>query len=331
MRKNGKDKTSRGYCGWYKNWEDKNIYLRSRLEYIVAKWLDINKLSYNTEEYIYKHYKPDFFIYINKKLKYIIEVKYSKYDAIKYYKKHKDYFNNLGIRYIVFDKTFISKIKRKYNLHNNINNWIKKCINTQGNVKGKNNPHYGFTHSKESKKLIGNKTKERFKNIDFRKKHSKAVSESMTVERRLKISKITKKRFESIKARNNLSKKLRKYNRVLKIKICKNCNKKFEVYDLYDKNTKEYLKTISTLNSWNIVKGEFCYTGCAIKYNSKIERKLKRDKQIELYYKFVREYNKNPLRKEFKEYCKKFNVSGDIRTSFGTFTKFIKIINKEKI
>ena len=46
-------------------------------------------------------------------------------------------------------------------------------------VSGENNGMYGLTHSTHTKRLIGDKTIERFEDFDFRSKHSKSVSKAM--------------------------------------------------------------------------------------------------------------------------------------------------------
>jgi len=58
---------ARGYCGWHKTWDNKDVYLRSLFEYIVACMLDSTKIPYLTEVEMFDcngiRYKPDFFLY----------------------------------------------------------------------------------------------------------------------------------------------------------------------------------------------------------------------------------------------------------------------------
>jgi hypothetical protein len=69
-----------GIQGYYKNNNGDYVWLRSSWEYIYAKWLDQKNIEWNVEEQSYtlsngETYRPDFFIYENKKLKYIVELK----------------------------------------------------------------------------------------------------------------------------------------------------------------------------------------------------------------------------------------------------------------
>jgi hypothetical protein len=75
-----KAKTRRGVQGWYYNLSMKKwVWLRSTYEYIFAKWLDRTKHLWDTEVKCYslngETYRPDFFIYENKEIVKIIEIK----------------------------------------------------------------------------------------------------------------------------------------------------------------------------------------------------------------------------------------------------------------
>lgn len=70
----------RGYSGFYKKLDGTYVFLRSSWEYIYAKWLDKNNINWKIEEHKYKlkngeWYRPDFFIYENKELTQIVEIK----------------------------------------------------------------------------------------------------------------------------------------------------------------------------------------------------------------------------------------------------------------
>lgn len=73
--------------GWYKNRHGENVWMRSCLEFIYAKWLDKNLISWITEEKTFKGdnetYRPDFFIYNKKgKLIKVVEIKGTYFDNV---------------------------------------------------------------------------------------------------------------------------------------------------------------------------------------------------------------------------------------------------------
>lgn len=74
------NKTSRGVQGYYFNEsKQKYVWLRSTYEYIYAKWLDKNNIDWDVEVKTYQlentTYRPDFFIYEDKNLSKIVEIK----------------------------------------------------------------------------------------------------------------------------------------------------------------------------------------------------------------------------------------------------------------
>lgn len=325
MTKLDKDRTSRGYCGWHKTWNGKNIYLRSKLEYIIALWLDYKKYEYATESFIYNNYKPDFFVYKNHNLIYIIEVKYSEKDRIEYLKKYKSYFQEQNIKYFVLSKKHINCIKKRYDFEFQVKNWIENSANILHNMCNEKNPHYGFKHSKETKKKIGEKSIERCKDKEFLKRFKKAIKKSMTEERRKKLSISAIKRFENIDERQKISLANSKYKKMLVEKRCKNCNNKFRIYECYIDGV---FKFYMSVKNWNILKGDFCSSKCAISYIRKRQIKSKKQKQIKIYNKFLLEFGKIPLRRDFLKYCKKNNIPCDIRSTFGTHKNFLEEMNE---
>lgn len=76
-----KNHTSRGIQGYYFNmYRQKYVWLRSSWEYIYACWLDSKNIDWDVEVKSFnlkdgKKYRPDFFIYENKKLVSIVEIK----------------------------------------------------------------------------------------------------------------------------------------------------------------------------------------------------------------------------------------------------------------
>jgi hypothetical protein len=162
---------NRGYIGYHITWDNKKVFLRSKSEFIYARKLDFDKTPYLTEADVYdiggRKYKPDFFIYENtdyKKIIKIVEIKGSddKKTSLLYLESFKNYFNNINIEYDVIWK-FI-KIIKKYNLTDEIKNWIQNSITYYDNisdVSGKNNPMFGLKQSDNTKQKISIKAKNR--------------------------------------------------------------------------------------------------------------------------------------------------------------------------
>lgn len=189
--KKGGYKGGRGYNGWHKTWDNKNVYLRSRLEYIYAKYLDMNKIPYTLEDKIFiiddKSYKPDFFINLNGKIK-VVEIKDSKIEKEEYLENFKSFFEGKDVEYEVLSFRDLKRIEKANNINTNV--WIEKCVSENPGVdmRGNKNPHYGAKHSEAQKKLIGLKTKERFATIESRIAHSEKIKKSMDDNVRQKIS-----------------------------------------------------------------------------------------------------------------------------------------------
>jgi hypothetical protein len=73
--------------GWYTRQNGEQVWLRSCLEYIYAKWLDSRGVLWNTEVRTFKGdnetYRPDFFIYDNKgNLVRVVEIKGNYFDNV---------------------------------------------------------------------------------------------------------------------------------------------------------------------------------------------------------------------------------------------------------
>lgn len=179
----------RGYIGYHTTWDNKKVFLRSKCEFIIARMLDYQREYYLMEKVIYeikgKRYKPDFFIFDSdyNQIKKIIEVK--GWDDIKtaneYLGKYKPYFDKLGIDYEVIWK--YQAIATKYNLYDEIDNWINKSVNTYEHVldiRGDRNPMYGVQHSDKTKQLIGKKASDRHNDPEYKAKCIAATKKAMS-------------------------------------------------------------------------------------------------------------------------------------------------------
>lgn len=237
---------NRGYAGYYKN-----IYLRSSYEYAYAKLLDEEKVEWGYEQKTYdlgyRKYTPDFFIYGNGQLKYIVEIKSEvKKEQDKALKALNELKKQYGINgfMLTYKDLYNIYLQKGLNLNKTINEWIKSEKTTiNKNISGENNPHYGLSHSEETKKIIGEQTKQRWKinrkiYLEASKKGAQKAKEVLSG--RIKVKRINK--------------------------ICPICNKEFKVL-ITDKQQK------------------YCSQLCANKTNSKLgtekqkqEAKILRDK-----------------------------------------------------
>lgn len=153
---------NRGYSGFYKN-----VFLRSSYEYAFAKYLDHFKINWKYEEKCYhisdKKYTPDFFIYSEDKLVKIVEVKSRNRKVIekaKHLLKELSKMENVETAIISYEQLLDLYRVMPYSLNSIITEWINSP-NTTINKKmsGKNNPHFNHSHTKRTKKIIGEHTK----------------------------------------------------------------------------------------------------------------------------------------------------------------------------
>lgn len=164
---------NRGYSGFYKD-----VFLRSSYEYAYAKFLDFHRIKWRYEEKTYildgEAYKPDFFIYQDGKLLKIVEIKSMiEEEKEKGLKKVGKLEKQIGVKCELISYEELKKFYKKmpFTLHSVIEEWKKSDLTTvQKKWVGKMNPHYGLKHSEETKRKIGEKTKERWEKNDATKK-----------------------------------------------------------------------------------------------------------------------------------------------------------------
>jgi hypothetical protein len=170
-------KLSTGYIGYHTNFEGKQFFLRSRLEFIVALWLDYHKISYEVEPYKFcENFRPDFVIKFPHKT--IIEVKSSNRERLKVIEERQNYYKLLGYKLIVLGRyRHFTKIKRKIpNCDLLIKEFESKDM-SHIDMSGIRNPRYGTKCSESTKNKIRQAAIERFKSAEYRKMHSQAQKE----------------------------------------------------------------------------------------------------------------------------------------------------------
>jgi hypothetical protein len=230
LGKKGKTSFSRGYCGYHTTWEGNKIYLRSKLEFLYATWLDFNKIKYKVEVCFYevenRNYKPDFFLYNqNNELIKIVEIKGKKAEKESYLKQFFYFFENiLKVSYEVFYlKELNNLVKNIPDIKNKTENWINYCVKNENilDMRGKNNPRYGSHGTLEGNKKISETNKKIKSNPEWKKKFSEQQKEYFKTEAgKIAIEKRRKKMLEN-------GVKIREKTKLKKQKICPICNSVF--------------------------------------------------------------------------------------------------------
>ncbi|MBM7555961.1 NUMOD3 domain-containing DNA-binding protein [Halanaerobacter jeridensis] len=280
------------YAGFYRN-----NYLRSSYEFVYAKCLERLNIDYEVEETTYflengTSYKPDFFLYDNDELVKIVEIKSEYKSRIKKAKTQIALLQNqVDITIELIRKKQLKNLCKKIglNFYELTQSWIDNKNTSKNHVlEGELNPLFGKKHTQKTKKLIGQKSKERFKDKKFREKHSNAVKKAM---KKVDTSKLGNKK-------SRISKR------------CKICGDEFLVIET--SNRKFCSKTCAAAN--------------ALKFSNrkqKIERK-KRNKEIRKQVKKVINSNSefilsipyndisSSFEKLFKEILIKYNLK-DLR------------------
>lgn len=174
---------NRGYVGYHTTWDGIRVFLRSKAEFVYAKVLDHQKIPYKLECVTYtingKRYKPDFFIFDAnyQSIVKIVEIKglNEKATALNYLSRFKQYFASIGIEYDVIWK--YRALISEYGLQKDIEQWIETSLKNYdfiSDVRGQNNPMFNQRHSIQTKKLIGEKCKQRNLDPEYRKRNSEA-------------------------------------------------------------------------------------------------------------------------------------------------------------
>ncbi len=234
LGKKGKRRFSRGYCGYHITWEGNKVYLRSRLEFLYATWLDYKKVRYKVEVCFYeidgRNYKPDFFIYNSfGALLRIIEIKGGKDEKQEYLNMFCSFFKNiLEISYEVFDSSDLYKLTKEIpEIKQKTENWISYCVENENtfDMRGKNNPRYGSHGTLEGNKKISESNKKTKSDPLWRKEQSiKKKAFFKTEAGRQAIEKRRKKMLE-----NGII--IRERNRIEREKSCPICGTTFDTYN----------------------------------------------------------------------------------------------------
>lgn len=164
---------NRGYSGFYRG-----VFLRSSYEYAYVKYLDFHNINWKYEEKQFsltkQTYKPDFFIYSNGELKKIVEIKSQDKRSInKAIELLKEITQNFKIETELLtykDLRFLYQ-SMPYSLNSVISEWNNSPLTKiSKKIYGKNNPHFNHIHSPETKKIIGEHTKNLWKTDSIAKR-----------------------------------------------------------------------------------------------------------------------------------------------------------------
>lgn len=191
-------RVSRGYCGYAMRHNGQTEYLRSTLEFVLFKYVDylsqrFHHIDFKVEEFYSeivhngKTYRPDFTIYKNGKLWKVVEVKSNKQVAEEYTDLYSVFFQKkYSVRFhVVYKSTFFNKIINKLKLNELIDEYKQSSIY---DYSGRNNPRFGVIASDKTKKLIGEKTKERSQDPEYKRKFKDTMGRLMTDEKKRHLS-----------------------------------------------------------------------------------------------------------------------------------------------
>lgn len=164
---------SRGYSG-YTTVRNTQYYCRSKNEFLTIHYLDKilpNKyhIKYEGTVYVFGNisYKPDYFIYDeNNKLIYVLEIKGSKQEIVDKYLYFQRELSKIDIK-LDFIHDIQKVVRHNFDIQNKLKSWLNNNQHQQINHVGKNNPRYGTICSESTKQLIGQKARERSKDIQY--------------------------------------------------------------------------------------------------------------------------------------------------------------------
>lgn len=189
----------------------------------------------------------------------------------------------------------------KFSDHNNEHNFY--------DVSGKNNPMYNKNHSKSTKKLIGQKTKERCQDSEYKEKLSKSIKKGMNNEKTRQLLSDSmnnewNKYYEDFEKTTDL-KTERINNRLYVIKKCESCKEEFKVP--LGKRERAYC-SISCANKKSNVEGNNARSIGQKRYFENKQRDTLH-KQIMIYKNLQNSLKRLPTKKEWECECKNQEVS----------------------
>lgn len=157
-------KLNRGYAGFYKG-----FYLRSSYEYAYAVYLDQFNITWSFETQVFevngKFYKPDFFFFDKDgNLEKIVEIKSRNKKEIELANEKLNYIKaqySISTELISYKELLRIYKDMPVSLNSVIESWINSEDTTiHKAASGRLNAHYGLKHTEETKKKIGEHTKE---------------------------------------------------------------------------------------------------------------------------------------------------------------------------
>jgi len=258
----------------------------------------------------------------------------------------------------IFEQLNNTKIPKNHVIHHKDFNGVNNSVNNLElmskrehdifhgeRIRGKNNPmnrfpeknwmndpdkqqkmrerkHIGAKRSEETKRKIGEKTLERFNNLEFKQRHSNSVKESMKNNVNY-INAIEKIKDKNLSERQNQTdlKCFRDNNGVIVVeKNCEGCGKKFTVP--FNRREIAYCNHSCYLNnSDHMKKMKLKNHDHAIKRKRKIQEKI-----IDLFSEYVNKNTKIPNKNEFFNLLKENDIN-DLRTG-GFKNSYSNFINK---
>jgi len=206
-----------------------------------------------------------------------------------------------------------------YKIKQNKEVWEKyKAENPFYNTKGENNPNYGKHHSEETKRKIGEKSRELFANPEVRKAFSDRMkklwnTEDYRTSAERGFHKRALRKLEECREKTDLQCYL-KGNSVMVKKTCENCGSEF---------------SISFSERELGFCGKECFMDFLISDDSIFEKRVEgvrnaykdrgrrnKEHQIEKYIELLDKLDRVPFKKEWEDFCKETKVTFRLGTKY---------------
>ncbi len=207
-----------------------------------------------------------------------------------------------------------------YKIKQNKEAWEKyKAENPFYNTKGENNPLYGKRHSEETKRKIGEKSRELFANPEVRNAFSERMKKLWNDENYRKTAekgfhKRALRKLEECREKTNLYCYL-EGNSVMVKKTCENCGREFPIS--FSKREIGFCSKECFMNFLNSEDSIFEKRVEGVRKAYKERARRNKEQQLEKYIELSDKLERVPFKKEWEDFCKESKVTFRIGTKFG--------------
>ncbi len=207
-----------------------------------------------------------------------------------------------------------------YKLKQNKEVWEKyKAENPFYNTKGENNPNYGKHHSEETKRKIGEKSRELFANPEVRKAFSERMTKLWNDENYQKnaekgFHKRALRKLEECREKTDLQCYL-KGNSVMVKKTCENCGSEFSIS--FSERELGFCGKECFMDFLNSDDSIFEKRVEGVRNAYKERARRNKEQQIEKYIELLDKLDRVPFKKEWEDFCKESIVTFRLETKYG--------------